>query len=430
MSHAPEDKPDAGILSSNARADFSLPFRVLAFYVIAPIAEPQAAAERHQAFLESAGLAGRVYVHADGLNAQLSGTPEACAAYRAFASEAFGASSPSPILFKEDPVEQVAFPKLRVKHKALVPQAEGAQIMLSDAAGERGEDVSPERWAEMLEQRDAEAAAGDDSTVLLDVRSAYESDVGRFDGAVRPAPDASANFVDFDAATFGLPTDEASKAQKKVMMYCTGGIRCEYFAAALRKEGWENVYKLQGGIQHYGNVMTHQPPAGEGGVLARLAATEKKGGELDTPHWKGSLFVFDRRNVVRFGDPVAPPPTAIGECLHCSSSTEAFFNCANIDCNRLHLVCRSCLPLHRTFCCDECKSAPRRRELDLLLSEDGSVDWDAVVESTQGAAPGEVDPNRLAAYKPHNVPRDEYDADVHLRGRAARADASKEDAGA
>ena len=218
-----QEPPDAGtappgsapILSINQALDFSLPYRVLAFYAIAPVADPDEAVEQHRRFLAEQRMVGRVYVCADGLNAQVSGTAASCEAYRTFAAAAFPSEQ---LLFKEDPIEELAFPKLRVKHKALVP---GAAVDLNA----RGEDVAPERWAAMLADADAQPDA---KPAVLDVRNSYEWDVGHFDGAARPALD---QFAAFDASTYGLPSDPEARKATPVMMYCTGGIRCEYASA-------------------------------------------------------------------------------------------------------------------------------------------------------------------------------------------------------
>jgi hypothetical protein len=128
------------ILSVNTELDFSLPYRVLAFYAIAPVAAPDDAVAEHRQYLVKHDMVGRVYICADGLNAQVSGTTASCEAYRAFAAAAFPGIQ---LLFKEDPVAEPAFPKLRVKHKALVP---GEAVDLNA----RGEDLEPERWAAMI----------------------------------------------------------------------------------------------------------------------------------------------------------------------------------------------------------------------------------------------------------------------------------------
>eukprot|EP00900_Chrysochromulina_parva_P006604 jgi/Chrpa1/15945/Chrysochromulina_OHIO_Genome00001585-RA len=323
------------ILSVNTELDFSLPYRVLAFYAIAPVAAPDDAVAEHRQYLLKHDMVGRVYICADGLNAQVSGTTASCEAYRAFAAAAFPGIQ---LFFKEDPVAEPAFPKLRVKHKALVP---GVAVDLNA----RGEDVEPERWAAMIAQGDG---IGAPQPTILDVRNGYEWDVGHFEGAERPTLD---EFAEFDAAAYGLPTDPEAKKSTPVMMYCTGGIRCEYFSAKLKAEGFEKVYKLQGGVQHYGNTMA-----------------------------------------------------ARGGAARC-----------NIDCNRLHLVCPRCLAERRGFCCESCNDAPRRRPLDLLAAtdENGQFDFKAAIAATQGPLPGQADPNKLVNVKPANVPRKLWDADVH-----------------
>lgn len=374
-------------LSLNSELDYTLPFRVLAFYVVAPVHSPDASVQRHADFLKSREMVGRVYISNEGINAQVSGSSVDCEAYRELIASEFLTQE---LLFKEDPVEEPAFPRLRVKEKGLVPLSAGGGVDLS----QRGEDVSPERWAEMLADEKR-------PKVLLDVRNSYEWDVGHFEGASRPELD---QFKKFDAATYGLPEDPDVAADTEVMMYCTGGIRCEIFSAQLKQQGFKKVFKLQGGIQHYANEMASKP-------------------EGDVPHWRGSLFVFDRRNVIPLGKDKHAPP--IGECFHCGTLSESFVNCCNIDCNRLHLVCERCVAERRGFCSVDCSAAPRRRDLFFEAGADeaggasgaaaagDAIDLKAMIAATQGPAPNQKDPNRLSSVKPHNVRRLDYDADKH-----------------
>lgn len=413
-------------LSINPRDDHGLPCRNLAFYLIASVEAPDAAVEEHRAFLAERGMVGRVYICEDGINAQVSGTTDDCAAYRRFVAAGF----PEPPLFKEDPVAEPSFPRLRVKLKGLVPEV-GDGVDLD----QRGEDVEPEQWAEML-------ADSSLSKLVLDVRNTYEYDVGHFEGATRPQ--GIAHFRDSDAAAFGLPTDPKAKEETPVMMYCTGGIRCEYFSAALKQQGYKKVYKLKGGIQHYGNTMARRAEAAGGargaGVDRQDDGEAQGGGETQggdetqgggVPHWKGSLFVFDRRNTVPLGDGSSE---VIGRCHHCSAPTEAFVNCCNVDCNKLHLVCEACLTKHQGFCQPSCSAAPRRRLLSLALAigeGDGSsgdgerpkLDLATVLATTQGPAPNAPDVNRLSTVKPHGVGRAEFDADKHLLANEGDAEA-------
>lgn len=360
----------APILSVNPHLDASLPYRTLAFYIISRVPEPAVAVEAHRAFLARRGMVGRVYICADGINAQVSGKNADCAAYRSFCHGLMGAGAGAPILFKEDPTNAPAFPRLRVKNRGLVANTtgDGEALDLSN----RGVDLSPLEWERMLAA--AAEEGGDKRPIVLDVRNDYEWDVGRFDGASRPVP---TNFAQSDEESYNLPADLEERADTPVIMYCTGGIRCEFFSARLKARGFKNVYKLQGGVQHYGNAY----------------ATEERA----PPGWKGSLFVFDRRNTVPIGGGGAAE--VVGVCLHCGGKTETFVNCGNIDCNKLHLACPTCLPATGGFCCAPCGSAPRRRPLT-----DPSA--------TQGPRPGAIDPNRLSAVKPDNIGRKEWVADA------------------
>ena len=122
-------------LSTNPSFDLSLPCRSLAFYLIGEVAEPDEAVRRHRKFLDESSMVGRVYICSSGVNAQVSGTAAACSAYRRFVAAEFPEDPP---LFKEDPVAEPTFPKLRVKHKALVPAVDAAVDLT-----QRGEALEP-----------------------------------------------------------------------------------------------------------------------------------------------------------------------------------------------------------------------------------------------------------------------------------------------
>ena len=116
-------------------------------------------------------------------------------------------------------------------------------------------------------------------------------------------------------------------------MYCTGGIRCEVYSALLKKEGFEEVYQLEGGIIQYG--------LDEG-----------------THHWKGKLFVFDDRLAVPLCDDASE---VISRCRHCQETSDLYFNCANMDCNELFIACPSCADKLQGCCSSPCQTAPRVR---------------------------------------------------------------------
>jgi len=131
--------------------------------------------------------------------------------------------------------------------------------------------------------------------------------------------------------------EKCDPQKTKVMMYCTGGIRCEVYSALLKEEGFNEVYQLQGGIIKYG-----------------LQAGSK--------HWKGKLFVFDDRLAVPISE---EPAEIISCCIHCEKKTDLYFNCANMDCNELYLSCLACAEKTKGCCCTACEEAPRIRPLQL-----------------------------------------------------------------
>jgi UPF0176 protein len=184
-----------------------------------------------------------------------------------------------------------------------------------------GEHVSPEVWKKMLQEKD-------DETLVLDVRNDYEWKIGHFEGSELPKLETFRQFPEYARKL----KEEKDPKKTSVMMYCTGGIRCEFFSAIMKKEGFENIYQLDGGVINYGL---------------------KEGGD----HWNGKLFVFDDRLAVPMEEGKAP----ISNCIHCGVSNDVYHNCANMDCNELFLCCSKCLKERNGCCSKECECAERIR---------------------------------------------------------------------
>lgn len=286
---------------------------VLAYYHFTRIADPDQEVAAHKAFLEERHMTCRIYISEQGINGQTSGTREEAEAYMKWMHT-------NPVFermpFKIHTYHENVFPRQIVKHrKQLVALDEEVDL------ANTGEHVAPHRWKEMLQEADHK--------VLLDVRNDYEWQVGRFEGAECPP---CANFREFKGYIQTLK-DQFDPQKTPVMMYCTGGIRCELYSALLKNEGFQKVYQLDGGIINYGL---------------------KEGSD----HWLGKLFVFDDRLTVPISD---EPTPAIGTCIQCQTSTESYYNCANMDCNRLFLCCRPCLENFAGCCSHECQISPRLR---------------------------------------------------------------------
>jgi len=270
-------------------------FHVLLYYKYVPIPEPESFAAEHLEFCRELGLKGRVLIAGEGINGTLAGPVEATDRYRKWAAE-------HPLFadmdFKIDEEEWVPFKRLSVRpRKEIVTLGAGDDF---DLEKETGEYLSPEEWKRTIEEEDV---------VLFDVRNDYESAVGRFKNAITPQIET------FRELPEALKDYEHLK-DKKVLMYCTGGIRCEKASALFRREGFKEVYQLEGGIVTYGKT-------------------------LGPEHWEGECFVFDERMTVPVGGEEAPPPIAV--CAHTGKEGAELINCLDDDCHRLFLVNKEAL---------------------------------------------------------------------------------------
>lgn len=289
------------------------PYDVLAFYRFTPIENPHHEVETHKEFFEGRNLTSRIYISEQGINGQMSGIREDAQAYIEWmhANPLF-----ADMPFKIHPYHENVFPRQTIKYrKQLVALDE--EVDLSQI----GEHLSPTDWKALLEK--------EERPVLLDVRNDYEWEVGRFNGAVCPPCETFREFREYAKKL----KKEVNPDTTPVMMYCTGGIRCELYSSLLMKEGFKKVYQLDGGVINYGL-------------------------KAGTDHWLGKLFVFDDRLTVPISDKEAP---VIGQCYHCQTPNESYYNCANMDCNRLFLCCPDCLKQYQGCCQTDCQTAPRLR---------------------------------------------------------------------
>ncbi|MFL6529977.1 MAG: rhodanese-related sulfurtransferase [Chthoniobacterales bacterium] len=279
------------------------PWPVILFYKYVPIAEPERFAAEQRALSVSLGLKGRILIASEGINGTVAGQTQAVNEYVSAlrADDRF-----ADIAIKVSHGDAATFPKLVVKVRAEIVTL-GAGPLEPDHDNQ----LSPAMWKRMLEE--------DSHAVLLDVRNRYESDAGRFEGAVTCEIE---NFRELPAYVSKL---EALK-EKKVLMYCTGGIRCEKASALLRSRGFKEVYQLHGGI------VTYQ---------------EQFGNE----HWQGECFVFDQRMTVRVDEGLMQ----IGRCAHTGRATSRFVNCLHDPCHKLFILSEEAERENRDYrLCPEC----------------------------------------------------------------------------
>lgn len=291
---------------------------VIAFYHFTPIENPDIEVARHKEFLSTRDARARTYISREGINGQMSASQEAAHEYMHWLRE-----DPrfKEVEFKIHYHFEHVFPRCTIKKRE--------QIVALDAKvdlAQTGEHLSPADFRDKLNSRGP-------NTLLIDVRNDYEWKLGHFEGAELPKLEKFREFPKYAedlAETYDLENTE-------VLMYCTGGIRCEPYSALLKQKGFKKVFQLQGGIIKYGLT--------EG-----------------TRGWLGKLFVFDDRLSVAISEEEKAP--IIGKCFHCGQESEVYYNCANMDCNELFLACPQCAEEWRGCCSKSCQCTDRLRPFE------------------------------------------------------------------
>jgi UPF0176 protein len=289
-------------------------YQILAYYHFTSVEDPHLVVARHLEFIQGKDICCRIYVSHEGINGQMSAPHEDSRAYREWLKNDLRFKE---IVFKTHAHSEHAFPRATVKfRKQLVAIDDEVDMALT------AERISPGKWREMLEKRD-------EKTLLLDVRNDYEWEIGHFEGAELPKLECFRQFPQFARQL----KEAYDPKETKVMMYCTGGIRCELYSAVLKKEGFEQVFQLDGGVINYGQEEGHD-------------------------HWRGKLFVFDDRLSVPIDE---KSEEVISHCRHCQALSDVYYNCANMDCNALFLSCPACAEKLQGCCSESCTQTPRLR---------------------------------------------------------------------
>ena len=253
---------------------------------------------------------GRIYVAHEGINAQLSVPAEnfrACKEH--LDSIVFLENVRLNIAIEQD---NFSFLKLKVKvrHKIV---ADGLNDSSFDVTN-KGVHLDAEKFNAILE---------DPNTVLVDMRNHYESEIGHFKNAITPDVDTFRDSLDLIEEDL-----KEHKEDKNLVMYCTGGIRCEKASAYYKHKGFKKVFQLEGGIIEY----TRQ--------------VQNKGLENK---FIGKNFVFDHRRAERISDDV------IAHCHQCGTACDTHVNCANEACHLLFIQCPTCANAMDDCCSEECK---------------------------------------------------------------------------
>ena len=279
---------------------------VITFYRFIEIEDPERLMHTLRGICNQFKIKGRILIGKEGINAGACGSSDAIRAFKDFleADHRF-----KDLSYREMEVTRQVYPKLVVRTRDEV-------VVVGNEHDTAGKHVSPEEFKKLVEN---------DDVLLLDTRNDYEFQVGKFKNAVTLPIH---NFREFPQAIKSLPKD------KKVIMYCTGGIRCEKASQTMKQAGFEDVVQLEGGIINY----CQQYP-----------------GSL----WEGGLYVFDERQVADVGS------EPISACKHCHAKTFDMINCHNLDCDTRFTCCKDCQKGHNKTCSETCQEAPRQRPLKM-----------------------------------------------------------------
>ena len=282
----------------------------LSFYQYHQVENPQLLRDHLFLHWNDMDVLGRIYVAHEGINAQLSVAAPRFDDFKNFLDGIHFLKGVRLNIAVEQDNE--SFLKLTVKVRDKIV-ADGLDDSTFDVT-QKGIHLDADAFNALLSEPD---------TVCVDMRNHYESEIGHFKGAVTP---------DVDTFRDSLPLIEqdlsAHKEDKKLLMYCTGGIRCEKASAYFKHKGFKHVFQLEGGIIEYARQVN------------------EKGLENQ---FVGKNFVFDERRGERISEHV------IAQCHQCGSPCDSHVNCANEACHLLFIQCDSCREETQSCCSSDCQ---------------------------------------------------------------------------
>ena len=280
------------------------------FYKYFPITDPSTFRDQLFIAFSQWDILGRVYVASEGINAQVSIPSVRFEDFRTFLYQTYSIMNGLRLNVALDD-DGKSFYKLKIKVREKIV-ADGLEEGSFDVFN-KGRYLNAEEFNALTDQPD---------TIVVDMRNHYESEVGHFDSAILPDVDT------FREALPHVVELLEDQKEKPVVMYCTGGIRCEKASAYLKHKGFSQVYQLEGGIIEYGRQVQ------EKGLSNKF---------------RGKNFVFDERLGEKISDEV------IANCHQCGAPCDTHVNCRNEACNLLFIQCESCAQKKDGCCSTECQ---------------------------------------------------------------------------
>ncbi len=274
----------------------------LLFYKFITLKNVNEIAEKQKQICDSIGLKGKILLAEEGINGSVSGAQEQVEAYK---TEMKKDEFFSDIIFKEEIGSLMPFERMVVKVKKEI-----IRLDIPLDVKKTGKHISPEEFLDLYNKNE--------EITVLDARNNYESQIGKFKDAI--TPDIK-TFREFPKVAEMLK----DKKDKKIVMYCTGGIRCEKASAYLIEQGFKDVSQISGGI---------------------ITFCQK----LPETLWEGKCFVFDDRLI----SPVNQKQPLLEKCVACESSCDLYKNCRNAICNKRISICRDCKTKFNGCCSQAC----------------------------------------------------------------------------
>lgn len=291
--------------------------KILLYYKYVHIANPQEIRDWQHQLCSTLNLEGRIILAHEGINGTLAGPEESTDAYIAAMNEhpLFG-----NIDFKQTPVpaEHNYFDRLRVVVKSEIVNLgiNPEQLKAENCATH----LTPEQAHDLLTHKP-------EDLVILDGRNYFEARVGKFEGAITPEVNTFRDFPEY------IEKNLEQFKDKQVLMYCTGGIRCERASAFLKEKGVaKKVFQILGGIHRY----VEKFPEG---------------------FFRGKNYVFDRRITVKVNDDI------VGTCDLCNTSCDDYTNCCNALCNKHFIGCSNCIQTYGNACSSQCAQLVRENKV-------------------------------------------------------------------
>lgn len=301
------------------------------FYRYCEIDNPEELRDTLYQDLSDLNILGRIYVASEGINAQIS-IPEH--KWNNFQDYISTLSFLTGIKLKKAVQEGISFIKLTIKVKEEIV----AYNIPKDTydMNKVGKHLSAKEFNQSIDDKDS---------IVVDIRNYYESEVGKFEGAVTPDVDRSKELLPEVAELL------ADKKDKKLHLYCTGGIRCEKASSYLLKQGFKEVYQLDGGIIQYAHDVKKE------GLYSKFI---------------GKNFVFDSRLGERITEDI------IGKCHQCGEKADSHTNCANDACHILFIQCEACATKYSACCSTDCEDFSK---LDMTTQKELRKDVTKTVSS-------------------------------------------------